>query len=48
MVELKYSTPMVEGLNLKAQLALDQGKLYGDNFGAMLSVSYRGNFSKSK
>jgi hypothetical protein len=29
-------------------LALDQGKLYGDNFGAMLSVSYSGNFSKSK
>ena len=48
MVELKYTMPKIEGLNLKAQLALDQGKLYGDNFGAMLSVSYRGDFSKSK
>jgi hypothetical protein len=48
MVELKYTMPKIEGLNLKAQLALDQGKLYGDNFGAMLSVSYSGNFSKSK
>lgn len=48
MVEMKYTMPTVEGLKFKAQVAFDQGALYGDNFGAMLSVSYHGNFSKCK
>lgn len=48
MVEAKYEVPSVSGLNVKAQVAMDNGRLYGDNFGAMVSVSYRGNFNIGK
>ncbi|MBP5560842.1 MAG: hypothetical protein J6X70_03460 [Muribaculaceae bacterium] len=33
------------GWRASLSLALDRGKLTGDNFGALLSVSYHGNFS---
>ncbi len=48
MVETKYAVPNVDGLKLKAQLAFDDGRLYGDNFGAMLSVTYSGDFNIGK
>ncbi len=42
MIEGRYRVPKVEGLDVKAQLALDRGELYGNNFGACVSVSYSG------
>lgn len=42
MIECVYDCKNVPGLNFKGQIAIDRGKLYGDNFGALLSVSYRG------
>lgn len=43
--ELGYVPPRVHDLSLKVQVALDRGSLYGNNFGSMLCVSYKGNFA---
>ena len=48
MVEATYSPSRVPGLECLAQLALDRGKLYGNNVGALLSVTYHGNFTLGK
>lgn len=42
MLECVYSWHNIPGLNIKGQLALDRGDLFGNNFGLLLSVSYRG------
>lgn len=42
MLEAGYKVAKVPGLNLKAQVAMDFGKLYGDNFGACVTISYNG------
>ncbi len=42
MVEAQWRPLSVPGLTVKAQVAIDSGDMYGDNFGAMLSISYRG------
>ncbi len=42
MLEGVYSFRQVKGLQIKGQLAIDRGNLLGDNFGALLSVSYQG------
>ena len=42
MVEAQWRPLSVPGLTVKAQVAMDSGDMYGDNFGAMLSISYRG------
>lgn len=39
---------LLPGLSAKCQVAFDAGKLRGDNFGALLSVTYKGNFSLKK
>lgn len=41
LAEIAWHTT-VPGLDLKGQLAMDRGKMYGNNFGAMVSVSYSG------
>ena len=38
----------VEGLSLGATVAMDRGKLYGNNWGAQLGISYSGNFNFKK
>lgn len=48
MLEATYSPSKVNGLDIKAQLALDHGKLLGNNVGALVSVTYNGNFTLSK
>ena len=48
MIEATYSPSRVPGLECLAQLALDRGKLYGNNVGALLSVTYHGNFTLGK
>ena len=48
MVEALYRVPSVQGLNIKAQVAFDKGSMYGDTFGALLSVSYNGIFNLGK
>lgn len=42
MIEAGYSIPSVNGLEVKAQVAFDSGSIYGDTFGACMTVSYRG------
>lgn len=42
MIECGYRWHNLPQLNIKGQLAIDRGKLYGDNFGFLLSVSYAG------
>ncbi|MGM9803108.1 MAG: capsule assembly Wzi family protein [Muribaculaceae bacterium] len=42
MAEAVYSPSRLPQLSFKAQLALDRGTLYGDNFGAVLSVTFSG------
>ena len=39
---------LLDGLSVSAQVAFDAGKLRGDNFGGILSVTYCGNFSLSR
>lgn len=36
---------LLKGLGMQAVLAVDAGSLRGHNFGAMLTISYKGNFS---
>ena len=53
MLEAVYDLPAVKGLKLSLQLGLDHGTLYNNdsrdkartNFGAMLDITYHGNFS---
>lgn len=42
MLECIYNWKNVPGLDIKAQIGFDKGALYGNNFGALLSVSYSG------
>lgn len=42
MAECTWRPARVPGLAVKAQVAFDTGRLYGDNFGALISVSWRG------
>ena len=45
MIEATYTPQWLQGLEIKAQLAHDHGKLYGSNTGALVSVFYNGNFT---
>jgi len=46
MLEATYSPRWLKGLHVCAQLAHDHGKLYGgNNTGALLSITYNGNFT---
>ncbi len=46
MIEGTYSPRWLDGLQFKAQLAHDHGSLYGgNNTGALLSITYNGNFT---
>ena len=38
----------VKGMTISAQVAFDHGKIYGDNIGGLISVSYKGNLSLGK
>lgn len=42
MLEASYTIPRVAGLNVSAQLAFDSGNIYGDCFGACVSLKYTG------
>ena len=42
MIECEYKIESVKGMKIKGQVAMDKGTLYGDNFGALLTVSYSG------
>ncbi len=48
MVEATYSPLRLPALECTAQLAVDRGKLYGNNVGALVSVTYHGNFTLGK
>lgn len=46
MAEGRYDVGSVPGLSVTGQLAMDRGTLYGNNFGALVTVAYRGVFDK--
>ncbi len=48
MVEANWKSPKIKGLAVKGQLAFDAGSMYGDNFGALVTVSYDGIFKFKK
>ena len=48
MIQMQWRPARVSGLNVKALLAIDSGNLRGNNFGAMVSVSYSGSFNIRK
>lgn len=49
LAEVSYDVSrLMTGLNLVGALALDNGNLRGNNFGAMLTVRYTGSFTFSK
>ncbi len=48
LAECVWHPARVSHLTVKAQLAFDAGSLYGDNFGALVSVSWRGLLTFSK
>lgn len=45
MAEVTYNVPQIKGLKINAQFALDHGKLYGNNTGGCVTVSYSGLFN---
>lgn len=46
MVDVNWEAEaLMKGLNVKATLAFDAGRLRGNNFGAMLSISYSGELN---
>lgn len=48
MAEASYRPASVQGLQVKAMLATDHGSLVGNNVGALLSITYTGNFTIGK
>ena len=46
MLEARYGT--LCGWQLRSQIAVDRGSLYGNNFGACLGISYSGGFNIKK
>lgn len=48
MLGASYSLPREKGLTFKAQLGFDAGDLYPGCFGALVSVSYKGNIFSSR
>lgn len=50
MLEAIYQFPSIPNLSIKGQIAFDAGSLYGNNFGALVSLTYKGNltFRKNK
>lgn len=45
MGEIIWDVTKIKGLSVKGQIAFDRGELLGNNFGALLSLTYSGNFS---
>jgi hypothetical protein len=39
---------LLSGLTVKGTLAFDAGTLRGDNFGAMVTISYKGNIALTR
>lgn len=48
MVEGTYRVPSLPALSVNAQLGFDSGNMFGDNFGACVTVAYRGSFNFGK
>ncbi|MBQ7689749.1 MAG: hypothetical protein IJT30_00935 [Muribaculaceae bacterium] len=48
MLEATYTPTRVTGLECTAMMAIDRGKLLGNNAGALVGITYHGNFSASR
>lgn len=47
-IETAWQMPSVNGLTLKGAVAMDRGDIFGNNFGVMVSLVYKGRISKWK
>ncbi len=47
-VDATYRVPSIKGLAIKAQVAFDNGSMFGNNFGGLVTVSYNGIFNFGK
>lgn len=47
-IDAKYMVPAIDGLSVALQVAMDRGSMYGDNFGCLVGISYKGNFNIGK
>lgn len=45
MLEAVYTFPKIPNLNIKGQIAFDAGNLIGNNWGALVSLSYKGDLT---
>lgn len=45
MLEGTYNVAAIDGLSIKARIAVDRGSMFGNTFGALISVRYSGNYS---
>ena len=48
MAEATWRVAQVPGLTLRAQFGIDRGDIYGNNCGALVSVTYQGFFNFKK
>ena len=48
MAEVNYNPPTIKGLSVKAQVAFDQGSMFGNNFGSCVTVTYNGLLNLGK
>lgn len=48
MVEGAYTVPSLPAMRVKAQVGFDSGNMFGDNFGACVTVAYRGSLNFGK
>ena len=48
MAEVNYNPPTIKGLSVKAQVAFDQGTMFGNNFGSCVTVTYNGLLNLGK
>lgn len=48
MVEGAYTLPSLPAMRVKAQVGFDSGNMFGDNFGACVTIAYRGSLNFGK
>lgn len=48
MLEGTYTIPSMPAMRVKAQVGFDSGNMFGDNFGACVTVAYRGSLNFGK
>lgn len=47
-LQATYHTPRIKGLDIQAQIAMDRGTLYGNTFGAIVTIAWNGSVKIGK